>query len=120
MNEDMRRIIAGINIHMKDVQRLCEEMKKRYGIEVIAVHPEMIYGCNSIQVKRGFMELREGIGNCEPIEGSGNHYAYKYGDIEICTVTNGGKRFLKAAKRNNKWTNNGGTKDGKEKGNPPD
>ena len=26
----------------------------------------------------------------------------------------------KAAKRNNKWTNNGGTKDGKEKGNSSD
>lgn len=111
MNGDIRRIVSELDAHIIEIRRLCEEMEKRYGIKIIDVRPAIGYWEKGIQVTRGFVELREGLGNCTDINGGGSHWDFKYNDIEICTVTKCGRRFLKAARRNNRWTK-GGEPDG--------
>lgn len=110
MNEDVRSLMHEIIMHLNDIQRLKTEMFRRYGIRIISCNAD--WGEPFFQVKNGFLELKEYLGETSDIKGFKNHWNYYYGNVEICTVTNYGKRFLKAARRNNKWTNNGGMNHG--------
>lgn len=103
----------------REILSLQKEFEKRYGIRIISVTPDdyIIIDDGSpnyithtdgvkILVDNGMKELSDLLG-CE-ILGKGEHYSLDYDGCEISTVTNGGRRFLKAKKRNNKWTRGDG------------
>lgn len=100
----------------REILFLQKEFEKRYGIRIISVTPDFYLVIDKggvcdyithtdgvkIQVDNGMKELSDLLG-CE-ILGKGEHYSLDYAGCEISTVTKGGRRFLKAKKRNNKWT----------------
>lgn len=117
----MKELIDKIIMHQRETLKLMEQLNKRYGIEVISVTPEhnifiklnngnyskTYFNGASILIRRGFKKVADELGeeiNGEKIHGDERFYRSIYNGCEICTVTNGGKRFLKEKKRNNKYT----------------